>query len=93
MFTLDPMSWSIKEVIVQQFLGVVPRIDTVKRSVCIEGARMALARVKTYWAEMEATAIPSQNPAVGQVSAEHYFEEVLEGARLIEAQCSKNIMF
>ena len=54
---------------------------------------MALGRVKTYWAEMEATTIATQNPAVGQVSVEHYFEEVLEGARLIEAQCSKSIMF
>ena len=53
---------------------------------------MALARVKSYWAEMEATAIATRCRAVGQVSAEHYFEEVLEGARLIEAQCSKNIM-
>ena len=65
----------------------------MKRSACIEGARMALARVKTYWAEMEATTIATQSSAVGQVSAEHYFEEVLEGARSIEAQCSKNIMF
>ena len=61
------------------------RIDAVKRSACIEGARMALARVKTYWAGMETTAIATRGPAVGQVSAEHYFEEVLEGARLIEA--------
>ena len=79
--------------LVQQFLGAVPHIDAVKRSACIEGARMALARVKTYWAEMEATAIATQSSAVGRVSAEHYFEEVLEGARSIEAQCSKNIMF
>ena len=63
----------------QQLLGVV------KRSACIDGARMALARVKAYWAEMEATAIATRGPAVGHVSAEHYFEEVLEGARLIEA--------
>ena len=54
---------------------------------------MTLARVKTYWAEMEATAIATRNPAVGQVLPEHYFEEVLESARLIEAQCSKSIMF
>src|SRR3954471_22490904 len=79
--------------LVQQFLGVVPRIDAMKRSACIEGARMALARVKTYWAEMEATAITTQSAAAGRVSAEHYFEEVLEGARSIKAQCSKNIMF
>ena len=79
--------------LVQQFLGAMPHIDAMKRSACIEGARMALARVKTYWAEMEATAIATQSSAVGRVSAEHYFEEVLEGARSIEAQCSKNIMF
>ena len=54
---------------------------------------MALARVKTYWAEMEATAIATQSSAVGRVLAEHYFKEVLEGARLIEAQCAKSIMF
>ena len=71
----------------------MPHISAMKRSACIEGARMALAHVKTYWAEMKATAIVTQNPAVGQVSAKHYFEEVLEGARLIEAQCSKSIMF
>ena len=72
--------------LVQRFLGVVPHIDGVKRSACIEGGRMALARVKTYWAEMEATAIATQSSAVGRVSAEHYFEEVLDGARLIEAR-------
>ena len=54
---------------------------------------MALAHVKTYWAEIDATAIANRGPAVSQVSAEHYFGEVLEGARLVEAQCSKNIMF
>ena len=54
---------------------------------------MALARVKTYWAEMEATAIATPSSAISRVAAEHYFDEVLEGARSIEAQCSKNIMF
>ena len=79
--------------LVQQFLGAVPRINVMKRSACIEGSRMALARVKTYWAEMDATTVAAQGSAIGRVAAEHYFEEVLEGARLIEAQCSKNIMF
>ena len=54
---------------------------------------MALARVKTYWAEMDATTVAAQDSAIGRVAVEHYFEEVLEGARSIEAQCSKNIMF
>ena len=79
--------------LVQQFLGAVPRINAMKRSACIEGSRMALARVKTYWAEMDATTIAVQGSAIGRVAAEHYFEEVLEGTRSIEAQCSKNIMF
>ena len=59
----------------------------------MEGARMALARVKTYWAGMETTTIATQGVAEGQNRTEHYFEEVLEGARLIEARCSKNTMF
>ena len=79
--------------LVQQFLEAVPCIDVVKRSACIEGPRMALACVKTYWAEMEATTIAAQGSAIGRVAAEYYFEEVLEGAHLIEAQCSKNVMF
>ena len=79
--------------LVQQFLDAVPRINAMKRSACIEGAQMALARVKTYWAEMEATTIATQGSAMGRVAVEHYFEEVLEGTRSIEAQCSKNIMF
>ena len=51
--------------LVQQFLGAVLHINAMRRSACIEGARMALARVKTYWAEMEATTIATQGSAVG----------------------------
>ena len=54
---------------------------------------MALDHVKTYWADMEATIVATQNPAGSQDPAEHYFEQVTEGARLTEAQCSKNVMF
>ena len=71
----------------------MPHINAFKRSAFIEGAWMALARVKTYWAGMEATAIVTRGPTGGQDTPEHYFEEVLEGARLIEAQCSKSTMF
>ena len=79
--------------LVQQFLGAVPHIDAMKRSACVEGARMALARVKTYWAEMEATAVAAQGSDGSRVPADHYFQEVLEGARSIETQCSMDIMF
>ena len=79
--------------LVQQFLDAVPHIKAMKRSACIEGAWMALAYVKTYWAEMEATDVASQDSDKSRLPAEHYFEEVLQGARLIESQCSKNVMF
>ena len=46
--------------LVQQFLGVVLRINAMKRSACIEGSRMALSRVKTYWAEMDATTVAAR---------------------------------
>ena len=57
------------------------------------GCADVFSRVRTYWAEMEATTVATQGSAVGRLAAEHYFEEVLEGARSIVAQCSKNIMF
>ena len=65
----------------------------MKRSVCIDGAQMNLARVKTYWADMKASAVASQDSDESRVPAEHYFQEVLQGARLIETQCSKDVMF
>ena len=54
---------------------------------------MALACVKTYWADMEATSIATRSPAGSQDPAGHYFEQVIEGAPFIEAQCSKSVMF
>ena len=77
----------------QQFLGAVPRINAMKKSACIEGSRMALARVKAYCAEMDATTVAAQGSAIGRVAAEHYFQEVLQGARLIESKCSKDTIF
>ena len=75
--------------LVQQFLGDVPQINAMRRSVCIEGAQMALARVKAYWTDMEATIVATQNPAGGQDPAEHYLEQVTEGALLIEASARR----
>ena len=70
--------------LVQRLVHAVSHIDAVKRSTCIEGARMALARIKTYWMKMKATNIATRGPPEGKDTPEHYFEEVLEGARLIE---------
>jgi len=79
--------------LLQQFLGAVPHIKAMKWSACIEGARMALARVKTYWTEMDATDVATRGSDESRLPVEHYFGEVLQGARVIESQCSKNVMF
>ena len=73
--------------------GARAQIDAAKRAACIEGARMGLAHIKAYWTDMEATVIASQDPAGVQHPAEHYLAQVTEGARLIEAQCSKSVLF
>ena len=72
--------------LVQRLVDAAPRIDAVKRSTCIEGAWMALARVKTYWAKMKAIDIAAQSPPEGKDHhmRDHYFEAILDGARLIE---------
>ena len=56
---------------------------------------MAFAHVKTYWAKMKATYIAAKSQPKGKDHhmPEHYFEDVLEDARLIEGHCSKDIMF
>ena len=39
--------------LVKQVMEACPRLDIVKRSVCIKGARMAFARCKMWWAKMD----------------------------------------
>ena len=73
----------------------LPRVEAVKRSACIEGARMAFAHVKMHLVKMKAANVAVEGPPRGKDhrKPERYFEDVLEGARLIEGQCSKDIMF
>ena len=72
--------------LVRRLVDAVPHIDAVKRSACIEGARMAFARVKTFWGKMKAIDVAARSPPMGKdrCEPEHYFEDVLEAARLID---------
>ena len=81
--------------LVQRLIDALPRIDAVRRSSCIEGARLAFAHVKMHWAKMKAAIMAVEGPPGGKDhrKLECYFEDVLEGARLIEGQCSKEIIF
>ena len=48
-----------------------------------------------HWAKMKAAVVAVEGPLGGKdhCKPKRYFEDVLEGARLIEGQCSKDIVF
>ena len=52
--------------LVKRLVSACPRLDTIKRSVCIKGARMAFARVKVQWAEMNVVKLATGGPPAGK---------------------------
>ena len=56
---------------------------------------MAFARVKMHWAKMKAAVVAVEGPPEGKdhCKPERYFGDALEGARIVEGQCSKDITF
>ena len=81
--------------LVEQVVDALPWIEAVKRSTCVEGSRMAFARSKIQWAKMKATEVATAGPHEGKDlrTPERYFDDILEGAREIEGQCSKDAIF
>ena len=81
--------------IAQQLVSACPRLEVIKRSVCIEGVRGAFARAKVHWAKLDAEKLVKEGPLEGK---EHrhpkmYYEGVLKGARLIADECTKDTIF
>ena len=81
--------------LVKWLVNAYPRLDVIKRSVCIEGARMAFASVKVWWAIMDAVKLVTKRPPEGKEHRmpELYFDNVLEGSRIVAAQCAKDVIF
>ena len=81
--------------LVHRLVDAVPRIDAVKRSTCIEGARMAFARAKVHWGKMDAEKLMTEGPPEGKEhrKPELYYDGVLKGAHLVAEQCAKDIIF
>ena len=52
--------------LVKRMVNACPRLDVVKRSACIEGAPMAFARVKVWWAKMDAVNLVTEGPPEGK---------------------------
>jgi len=81
--------------LVRRLVDACPRLEVVKRSVCIEGARRAFARVKLQWVKLDAVKLIKEGPPEGKEHRhpEMYYEGVLPGARLIADECSQNVIF
>ena len=81
--------------LVKRLVNACPRLDAIRRSVCIEGVRMAFTRVKVQWAKMDAVMLTARGPPAGKEHCrpERYFDDVLKGSRIAEGQCSKDIIF
>ena len=81
--------------VVRRLVDACPWIDVVKRSVCIEGARRALARAKVHWGKLDAEKLLTDAPPPGKEyrTPEMYYAGVLKGARLISGECSKDVIF
>ena len=75
--------------LVRRLVDACPLLEVVKRSVYIEGARRAFARVKLQWVKLDTVKLIKEGPPEGK---EHrhpkmYYEGVLPGARLIADEC------
>ena len=81
--------------LVKRLVSACPRLDVIKRSVCIEGARMAFARAKVHWGKMDAEKLMTEGPPEGKEhrKPELYYESVLKGSCLAAEQCTKDIIF
>lgn len=81
--------------LVKRLVSTCPRLDAIKRSVCIEGARMAFARAKVHWAKMDATKLMTEGPPAGKEhrKPEMYYDSVLEGSLIVAEQCAKDVIF
>ena len=81
--------------LVKRIVGACPRLDIIKRPVCIEGARMALAHAKVHWGKLDAEKLITEGPPEGKEhrKPELYNERVLKGARLAADKCAKDTIF
>ena len=81
--------------LVKRLVSACARLEVVKRSICIEGARMAFACVKMHWAKMDAKKLMTEGPPEGKEhrALERYFGDILEGSRIVATQCAQDIIF
>ena len=80
--------------LVRQLVDACPRLEIIKRSVCIEGARRAFARAKVHWGKLDAEKLITDAPPAGKEyrAPEMYYKTVLKGARKIADECPRDVI-
>ena len=81
--------------LVRRLVEACPRLEVIKRSVCIEGACRAFARAKVHWAKLDAVKLVKEGPPEGKEHrcTEMYYESALKGSRLVADECAKDVIF
>ena len=81
--------------LVRRLVGACPRLEVIKRSLCIEGARRALARAKVHWGKLDTEKLMKDGPSPGKEhrKPENYYTDVLKGACLVVDECSRDVIF
>ena len=64
--------------LVKRMVNACPRLEVIKRFVCIEGARRAFAHAKVHWAKMDAEKLVKEGPSEGKEHRhlEKYYDSV-----------------
>ena len=52
--------------LVRWLVEAFPRLEVIKRSICIEGARRALARAKVQWGKLDAEKLVKDGTSPGK---------------------------
>ena len=81
--------------LIKRMVNACPRLEVIKQSVCIEGARRAFAHAKMDWAKLDAEKLVKDGPPEGKAHRypEKYYDGVMKGARLVADECTKDIIF
>ena len=81
--------------LVRRLVGACPRLEVIKCSVCIEGARRVLARAKVHSGKLDAEKLVKDGPPPGKEhrKPKNYYKVVSKGARLVVDECTKDVIF
>ena len=81
--------------LIKRMVSACLRLEVIKRSVCIEGARQALAHGKVHWGKLDVEKLVKDGPPEAKAHRypEKYYDGVMKGARLVADGCTKDIIF